>query len=65
MSLSVALEKAFRAALSDQPAGAQAIRIVTKLVRPNDCSLCDGPKQKDVVVLSRHQVTVRREAVHI
>jgi hypothetical protein len=33
----VALEEAF-----DQPAGAQAISIVIKLVRPNDCSLCDG-----------------------
>jgi hypothetical protein len=39
-SLSVALEEAF-----DQPAGAQAISIVIKLVRLNDCSLCDGPAQ--------------------
>ena len=37
-----ALEDAFQAALSDQPAGAQAIRIIIKLVGPNDCSLCDG-----------------------
>jgi len=45
--LSGALEEAFHAALSDQPADAQAIRIVIKLVRPNDCSLRDGSAQAE------------------